>query len=288
MSTIKVNTLDSTTGTSITVPTGKTFVVTDTGALTIGGTAITTGSSNILRKTTDYTVVTGDVSGKSELVIACNAAGANRIITLPAVAAVGMSTCIITVILDADSAAANNVQVKDSGGTEVWTGIQKGDFVRLIVSNSLWLVMDHKETYFEHRYLTTNQTVASQVFEKWEATTSITSIGAMYSAADVAIIAPADGYMHINSNYVITDEANPASTAGLKIGATAGSMVTIYQNPNVGTDGRHTGPEGYNSEHSVTSGDFIELWIQNHDDQTLPMEAGLARTQYVFKFVRSY
>ena len=288
MSTIKVNTLDSTTGTSITVPTGKTFVVTDTGALTIGGTAITTGSSNILRKTADYTVVTGDVSGKSELVIACNAAGANRIITLPAVAAVGMSTCIITVILDADSAAANNVQVKDSGGTEVWTGIQKGDFVRLIVSNSLWLVMDHKETYFEHRYLTTNQTVASQVFEKWEATTSITSIGAMYSAADVAIIAPADGYMHINSNYVITDEANPASTAGLKIGATAGSMVTIYQNPNVGTDGRHTGPEGYNSEHSVTSGDFIELWIQNHDDQTLPMEAGLARTQYVFKFVRSY
>jgi len=288
MSTIKVNTLDSTTGSSITVPTGKTFVVTDTGALTIGGTAITTGSSNILRKTTDYTVVSGDVTAKSELVIACNAAGANRIITLPAVAASGLSTCIITVILDADSAAANNVKVKDSGGTEVWTGIQKGDFVRLVVSNSLWLVVDHKETYFEHRYLTTNQTVASQVFEKWEATTSITSIGAMYSAADVAIIAPADGYMHINSNYVASDEANPASSAGLKIGATAGSMVTIFQNPNVGTDGRHTGPSQYNSEHSVTSGDFIELWFQNHDDQTLPIEAGLARTQYVFKFVRSY
>ena len=69
-STILVNKIYTQSGTTITVPTGKTLAITDTGALTVGGTAVTTGSSNILRKTSDYTIVTGDVSGKSELVIA--------------------------------------------------------------------------------------------------------------------------------------------------------------------------------------------------------------------------
>jgi hypothetical protein len=148
--------------------------------------------------------------------------------------------------------------------------------------------VDHKETYFEHRYLTSDQSLAAYVFEKWEATTSITSIGAMYSAADVAIIAPADGYMHMNSNFVPEDEASPRTSGGLKIGATSGTMVTIFRNPNTSTDGRHTGPEAYNSEHPVTSGDLVELWFQNHDDEASIMQSGLTKSQYVFTFVRSY
>jgi hypothetical protein len=47
--TLSLDTITSS-GSTITVPTGKTLAVTDSGALTIGGSAITAGSSNILRK----------------------------------------------------------------------------------------------------------------------------------------------------------------------------------------------------------------------------------------------
>ena len=49
-STIKVNTIDAQSGSTVTIPTGKTLAITDTGALTIGGDAITVGSTNILHK----------------------------------------------------------------------------------------------------------------------------------------------------------------------------------------------------------------------------------------------
>ena len=86
MSTIKVNTLDSTTGTSITVPTGKTLAITDAGALTIGGTAITVGAQAVLSKTTAYTILAADFTGKSSLIVLVDvSAGTSTetVITLP-------------------------------------------------------------------------------------------------------------------------------------------------------------------------------------------------------------
>ena len=133
MSTIKVNTLDSTTGTSITVPTGKTFVVTDTGALTIGGTAITTGAQGVISKTTAYTILAADFTGKSSLVVFVDvSAGTSTetIITLPAEAA--FSTCAIHVISSAAHGAGNYITIKNATPVEVYTLHAKGDHCELV------------------------------------------------------------------------------------------------------------------------------------------------------------
>jgi hypothetical protein len=290
-STIKVNTIDTQSGTSITIPTGKTLAVVDAGALTIGGTAITSGSSNILRKTADHQIVEADVSGKSELVIACNASAANRVITLPAVTTTGLANCIVTVVIDTDSTATTNVQVKDIGATEVWTGVQKSDYVRLIVSNSVWVVLDHKETFFEHRALTAQQTVSTSTFAKWAASTSIVSIGNMWSTTDTRLTAPFDCYLDVNINITSSMSNEPSVSSGLKIG-TAGAMVTMFHNPHVSADGRITGPTPYNGTHSVAKDKLIEPWFMNNDsDSTRYMTANGTpnhNNQFMFRCTRRY
>ena len=165
-STIKVNTIDTQAGNDITIPAGKNLVITDTGALTVGGSAITVGSSNIVRKTADYTIVEADVSGKSELIIAANASAANRTITLPATTTTGLANCIVTIVCDADATSTFAYKVQDASTAEVWTGYAKNDFVRLVVSNSVWLVVDHKETIYSHRYMHTEQAISSSAKEK--------------------------------------------------------------------------------------------------------------------------
>ena len=100
---------------------------------------VTAASTNVQRATGNVTIGTTagyDIDGTTEIVVACNASAANRTITLPAVGAAGAATCIITVIVDTDATGAFEVKVADTGAAEVWTGFQKGDFVRLIVSNS--------------------------------------------------------------------------------------------------------------------------------------------------------
>ena len=47
MSTLKTNTIDTTTGTTITIPTGKVFTVTDNSGISIAGTAVTSTAAEI-------------------------------------------------------------------------------------------------------------------------------------------------------------------------------------------------------------------------------------------------
>ena len=47
MSTLKVNSLDTESGTTITVPTGKVFTITDAGGVSIGGTVVTSTATEI-------------------------------------------------------------------------------------------------------------------------------------------------------------------------------------------------------------------------------------------------
>jgi len=133
MSTIKVNTLDSTTGSSITVPTGKTFVVTDTGALTIGGVAITTGAQTVLSKTSAYTILAADFTGKSSLIVLVDvSAGTSTetVITLPAASAFG--TCAIHIVSSATHGAGNYITVKNSSAVEQYTMYFKADHCEFV------------------------------------------------------------------------------------------------------------------------------------------------------------
>ena len=155
-------------------------------------------ASNILRKTANYTIVTGDVDGTTELVIACNASAANRTITLPGVAVAGATTCIITVICDADATSTFELKVQDVGTNEVWTGFQKGDFVRLIVSNSAWLVVDHKETMFSSRMLTSDFSLAASAQTKPTGYTNVTDIGKVWDNTNNKLVSPFAGIWDVN------------------------------------------------------------------------------------------
>jgi hypothetical protein len=167
---------------------------------------ITAASTNVQRATGDVTIGTTagyDIDGTTEIVVACNAAAADRTITLPAVGAAGAATCIITVIADADATSTYKLTVLESdGSTEVWTGYQKGDFVRLIVNNSAWLVVDHKETYYSSRYLAADLSIAAAANTKLITWTNISEIGNTWDNTNNKLVTPTgmNGYWTINYN----------------------------------------------------------------------------------------
>lgn len=131
-STILVNTINTQSGTTITVPTGKTLAITDAGALTIGGTAITTGAQGVISKTATYQILAADFTGKSSLIVfvdmsAGTSTAAN--ITLPAAAAFG--TCAIHVVSSVAHGAGNTIVIK-LGAAEQYTLFAKGDHCEFV------------------------------------------------------------------------------------------------------------------------------------------------------------
>ena len=257
MSTIKVNTLDTTSGTEITVASGKT--------LSVGGKSVTAGSSNIQRATGDVTVATTanfGVAGKSELVIAANAAAATRTITLCPVTETGVDTCVITVVADANATSTYKLTVLESdGSTEVWTGYQTGDFVRLVVSNSAWLVVDHKETYFSSRYLTADQVIAVSATTKLTGWTNITEIGNTWDNANNKLTTPTgmNGYWtlyfcnteNVNYNSIIpTIYINGAAVDKFNQGGSYGQ-------------GYHHGVNSTSGKYYATSAQDVEWYGSN-------------------------
>ena len=286
VATLTLDTLTST-GAGITIPPGKT--------LTVEGVSVTAGSTNIQRALANVDMKTDAgyaVSGKSEVVVAANAGSSNRTIKLPDTTATGMSTCIITIIADADAAPTYKLMVEDQASSEVWTGYQKGDFVRLIVSNGAWLVVDHKETILEYRYLTASQALAGTSFAKWNASTSMNSIGNAWDAANNRFTVPFDGYVNVYIN-ISGDIANePSFSAGLKIGA-AGSSLTIFNNTNTAADGRVNGPSPYAGYHKVTATHVVEPWIMNNDDDARTLDVNIidsknVMNQFAIVFTRTY
>ena len=132
-STILVNSIKAQSGTDVNVPTGFKLKVADAGELYIGGVAITTGAQTVLSKTAAYTIVAGDFTGKSSLIVLVDvSAGTSTetVITLPAPA--DFSTCAIHVVSTAAHGAGNYITVKNSTPTEVYTLYHKGDHCELV------------------------------------------------------------------------------------------------------------------------------------------------------------
>ena len=341
-STLKVDELRGSTGSTVTVPTGQTLVMTDglahaslptvqvakggtnltsftagdilyaTGATTLAKLAKGTSlqqiqmnagatapewttitppagtTTNVQRKTADYTIVTGDCDGEAHLVIPISAAAADRTITLPAVGATGVATCKITIVCEAASGAAYEVKVVDASATELWSGVEKGDFVTLIVSNSAWVVLDHKETYYEHRYLTSNTTVSSGAYVKWGASTSMSSIGNMWDAGNSRLVVPFDCYLYVHMNIEPSVPNEPGLTSSFKLGA-IGSLVTMFHNSLTHGDGRVQGPTPYIGCHRATVAHVAEPWVQQNDTGgTVYLTSGVTKSQFTFRAVRRY
>ena len=285
--TLTLDTLTSA-GAGITVATGKT--------LTVGGKSVTAGSSNIQRATGDVTVsTTADygVAGKSELVIAANAAAATRTITLCPVAETGVDTCIITVIADADATSTYKLVVVESdGSTEVWTGYQKNDFVRLIVSNGAWLVVDHKETYYSRRYLTANQTVSVTTNAKLITWTNISEIGNTWDNANDKLLTPTlmNGYWTINYN--MAGDGNYFQISPyLVIGGTTVAKWNVHGYSGQGYMG--AGTTSISGKYYATSTEAVEFYGSNY--QTSAYTEGqyvaggnISETHFTAQFNRVY
>ena len=280
--TLTLDTLTSA-GAGITVATGKT--------LTVGGKSVTAGSSNIQRATADVTVATTadyGVAGKSELVIAANAGGATRTITLCPVAETGADTCIITVVVDTDATSTYKLIVVESDGTtEVWTGYQKGDFVRLIVSNAAWLVVDHKETYFASRWLTSDQSIAGSTTALLTGFTEISDIGNMWDNTNDRVIVPTgmSGFFDVNvmgSTSVTYNGTGPAyKISGVwkglwNWGGTDAAQYNLQTGAIVGRE-------------IVTTAQYFEAWAYNKDTAAKNMAGGEAgKTHFNVTFTRTY
>ena len=285
--TLSLDTITSS-GSTITVPTGKTLAVTDSGALTIGGAAITAGSSNILRKTTDYTILEADVSGKSELVIATSASASNRTITLPAVATTGLANCIVTIVCDADATSTFELKVQDIGTTEVWTGFQKGDFVRLIVSNSLWVVVDHKETYYSRFYLTVAQSLAAGADALLTGWTENSDIGNMWVSGDNEIVTPTNMTGFIDVSFMTSKNTTYTGTnPAMKLD---GVWLANWDISGVQNDGHSQQTGMCGGIYPVTSAQELEFWGCNNDgDDAKAIDGGVSgSTHFTIKFTRTY
>ena len=259
--TLSLDTLTSG-GAGITVASGKTF--------TVGGKSITAGSSNIQRATGDVTVATTanfGVAGKSELVIAATPAGP-RTITLCPVTETEVDTCIITVVCDADATSTNKLMVVQSdGSTEVWTGYQKGDFVRLIVSNSAWLVVDHKETFFSSRYPAADQTISTGALEKMTGNgggwTNILDYGGMWNTTDVRLVMPFACFADVNYRIKAGPSNMWRSDVALKAGA-AGSPTTIADGGYTGSAAEYgSGLKFIATTIKLAKDEVIEFWSRN-------------------------
>jgi hypothetical protein len=211
--TLSLDTITSS-GAGITIDATKTF--------TVNGTLLTTGSTNVLHKTGDYPIVTGDVASKSELIITTTTA-TPRDITLPLVGVTGAATCVITVVVSADATGTNSVRVMN-GASEAWTGYQKGDFVRFCVSAGAWVVLDHKETMFSSRSMTGNQSIAGSAEAKVTGFTDVTDIGGIWDNANNKLVAPFAGIWNVN--WRTTSAGGDGNGPSLYVG---GSRIWRYQ-----------------------------------------------------------
>ena len=277
--TLSLDTLTSA-GSGITVAAGKT--------LTVEGVSVTAGSSNIQRATADKTIGTDtgyEVNGKSEVVVAANAGSSNRTITLPAVDAVGMDTCIITVVADADATSTYELKVQDAGSTEVWTGFQKGDFVRLIVSNNAWLVVDHKETMFSSRYMAADISVGSGATTKMTGFTNITDIGKVWDDANNKLVSPFSGFWDINWR-TTANSGGQAITPALYVGG----ALQYHTAESTAGDGFYKGQSALPYIIEVAASTDIEFYAKNVYNGGAYSAAGgeLYRTSFSCKFTRTY
>ena len=241
----------------------------DNGSGVLSWSTVATGGVTNIKHTsgTPVTLVQADVEDKSSLVVSCDASSGNIVVNLPALGTTGLSTCIITVVARADSGVGFTLVVKDSGGTEVWTGIAKNDYVKLCESNSAWLILGHKETFVSSRYPAADQTISTVAFEKMTGNgsgwTNSVDYGGMWNTTDVRLVMPfacfADVYYRLKPGGSNSYRADVA----LKAGA-AGSPTTLYDGEFTGSAAEYgSGLKCVATRLKLANADVIEFWSRN-------------------------
>jgi hypothetical protein len=274
----------SSSGSNITIDATKTF--------TVNGSLLSAGSTNILYKTINHPIVEADVSGKSELIVTTTP-GSPRDITLPLVSVTGADTCIITVVVSLDATGTQSVRVMN-GANEAWTGYQNGDFVKFCVSNGIWQVLDHKETYYSSRYLAADLSIAAAANTKLITWTNISEIGNTWDNTNNKLVTPTgmNGYWTIHYNMASNSTSYFQVVPYLVIGGTT----VIKFNVHATWDQAYMGQGGPNvsGHYYATTTEAVEFYGSN----TMPnsgysagyVVAGgaLSETHFTAQFNRVY
>jgi hypothetical protein len=263
--TLSLDTITSS-GSTITVPTGKTLAVTTAGNLTIGGVAITTGAQGVLSKTAAYTILPGDFTGKSSLIVFVNvSAGTSTetIITLPAVA--DFSTCAIHVVSTTTHGAGNYITIQNSSAVEQYSLYGKGDHCELVSdATNVFRTGNEFVTIRSQIALTANVsmtvTTTKDIFNGATASnySVVENIGSGWNSTTHDFIAPHTGLYRFGGHASVTTSAYIRGWALKKNTAWVTQL-------NVGINGGVTG--GGNTIEfpmSLTAGDSIEFWMMNH------------------------
>ena len=289
-STILVNTINTQSGNTITIPTGKTLVVTDAGALTIGGTAITAGSLGTISKTTTYTILPADFTGKSNLVVFVNvSAGTDTesVITLPAASAFG--TCSINIVSTTAHGSGNKITIKNASSVEQFTLYKKGDHCEFVSDGTnLFRTGNEYTTIFTSIAWSSDESYGGQAYHRMAltGTTIVANLGSGWHATNDEYTCPFDGQMSVG----VDMRTNTGSSAGNPaMYRDTGSGFSVFRGERSASAGSASTGWSY-WVFDVTAGHkFRPYYFNNTSSSEGPAGASsLARSQFTFEYNRRY
>ena len=209
--TLSLDTITSS-GSTITVPTGKTLAIADAGALTLGTppVAITTGAHVTATSSTNpTTIASGDITGKSSYAVVFDASSGTStefVVNLPAPA--DFATTVITVRSNVAHGSGNKITIKNSGGTEVYTLYYLNDYCTFISDGTNTIrTGDEYATVKGHVALLSNQHFPGNTYvDLWnQATSSDYSVeedyGSGWSTTTDDFTVPHTGLYGFGGNY---------------------------------------------------------------------------------------
>ena len=289
-STILVNTINTQSGTTITIPTGKTLAVTDAGALTIGGVAITTGSLGTISKTAAYTILPADFTGKSNLVVFVNVAAGtdtDTIITLPAASAFG--TCAINVVSTAAHGSGNKVTIKNASAVEQYTLYKALDHCEFVSDGTnVFRTGNEHTTIFTSIAWSSDESYGGAAYHRMAltATTIVANLGAGWHTTNDEYTCPHDGQMTVGSDMRTNTGSSAANPALYR---DTGSGFSIFRGEKAASAGSASSGWAY-WVFDVTAGHIFRPYYYNNTGSSEgPAGSGtLARSQFTFKYNRRY
>jgi len=275
--TLSLDTITSS-GSTITVPTGKTLAIADDGALTIGTppVAITTGATQVTgTAATAITMATTgsptiNITGKSTSIVSIDASGGTSVthtVTLPTPAT--FSTTSISVVSRLAHGASNKIVINDSGGTEVYTLYGKGDHCELVSdgTNTIrtgneWVTVTGKAFNNASGYPSFGANAITRCFTTY--VTTDFNVGSWWDGTtNYRITADFDCDLEVEMNYIGYSDNGMGPM--LKHLNSSGTLIQWYSYPRASNAGTYY--LGWNSHtavvHGMSSTDYLEFYNQN-------------------------
>ena len=152
-------------------------------------------------------------------------------------------------------------------------------------------MVDHKETYYSHRYLTSDQSTAVSATTKATGFTNIKEVGNTWDNANDKLVTPTGmkGYWNVSFNLATVSGASsdPATCPAIYLG---GVSVTTYKQGNSITGGYNWGQNAVTGRYYATSAQAVEFYFVNFRSDYASISGGgsAEKTHFTAQFERVY